>query len=70
MVARIAARKRAKVVVFIPLPVEPGEEPINEMIMIRKSVAKCIEGILNVVKPELRHVIAFDREFKKAYSKP
>ncbi len=32
------ARERAKVVVFIPLPVDPGDEPIKEIIIIRKKL--------------------------------
>ncbi len=38
--ALIVAKKRAKVVILIPLPVDPGADPTNEINIINMMVAK------------------------------
>ncbi len=52
--ARIVAYKIANVVVLIPPPVDPGDDPINVTIIIRSKVGKRIIAMSSVVKPALR----------------
>ena len=49
------AKKTAKVVIFIPLPVDPGAEPTKEMNMISMMVAIWKEPALVRIKPVLRN---------------
>ena len=63
MVDFTAAKNIAKLVTFMPLPGEPGAEPINDIIIMIKMVAGTKELRSQDRTPELREATAWNIEF-------
>ena len=54
----------ANTVVLIPLPVEPGDEPMKAASMTTIKVASSRLGMLSVLNPAVRYEIALNRAVK------
>ena len=56
--ARIVAIYRKKEVIFIPLPVDPGDDPIKHIIIINNKIGEPNAAIGIRANPVLRNAIA------------
>ena len=57
MAALMVLKKIATVVILIPLPVDPGDDPISPTTMMNNNVAIRISSKLVVVNPQLLNEI-------------